>query len=71
MNKKVGAAKNIGVARERPPPPPIEMLAMIKTSQEILLFLQFQFLLASLRTKYTRTTVINNDIDPEGPSPSI
>ena len=45
-------------------PSPIEMLPMIKTSQKRLLFLQFQFLLASLPT-----TVINNNIDPGGPGP--
>ena len=44
-------------------PPPIKVLPMIKISQKRL-FLSFQFLLAS-----TRTTVINNDIDPEGPGP--
>ena len=46
----------IGVARGGPGGaqgarfPPIETLPMIKTSQKRLLFLQFQFLLASLRT---------------------
>ena len=45
-------------------PSPIEMLPMIKMSQKRLLFFQFQFLLAS-----SRTTVINNNIDPEGPGP--
>ena len=44
--------------------PPIEMLPMIKMSQKRLLFFQFQFLLAS-----SRTTVINNRIDPGGPAP--
>ena len=39
--------------------PPIEMLPMIKMSPKRLLFLQFQFILAS-----SRTTVINNNIDP-------
>ena len=38
------------------------MLPMIKASQKRLLFLQFQFLLAS-----SRTTVINNNTDPGGP----
>ena len=57
----------IGVARGGAPPP-IEMLTMIKMSQKRLLFLQF--LLASSRiTVYTRTTVINNNIDRGGPSP--
>ena len=45
-------------------PPPIEKLPMIKTHKKRLLFLQFQFLLASLPT-----TVINNHIDPGGPGP--
>ena len=40
------------------------MLPMIKMSQKELLFLQFQFLLASLRT-----IAINNNIDPGGPGP--
>ena len=47
-------------------PPLIEMPPMIKMSQKRLLFLQFQFLSASLRT-----TVIDNNIDPGGPGPSI
>ena len=54
-----------------PRPPPIEMLPKIKILQKRLLFLQFEFLLGSLRTTvgYTRTTVINNNIDPGGPGP--
>ena len=44
--------------------PPIEMLPIIKMSQKRLLFFQFQFLLASLRT-----IVINNNIDPGGLGP--
>ena len=41
----------IGVARGGGrPPPPIETLPMIKTSQKRLLFLQFQYVIASLRT---------------------
>ena len=55
----------MGVAREGgtrgpAPPPPIDMLPMIKMSQKRLLFLQF--LLTS-----SRTTIINNNIDPGGP----
>ena len=43
---------------------------MIKMSQKRLLFLQFQFLLASsCITQYTCTTVINNNIDLGGPGP--
>ena len=53
-------------AFSRPPPPPIEMLSMIKMPQKILLFLQFQHLLAT-----SRTTVINNNIDPGARVPSI
>ena len=47
------------------------MLPVIKMSQKRLLFLQFQFLLASSRKTvgYTRTTVINNNIYPGGPGP--
>ena len=44
--------------------PPIEMLLLIRMSQKRLLFLQFQFLLA-----FSRTTVINNNIDPGGLGP--
>ena len=40
----------IGIARGGLATPPNEMLPMIKMSQKRLLFLQFQFLLASLRT---------------------
>ena len=62
--------KSIGVAKGGPgPPPPIEMLLMIKMSQKRLLCLQFQFLLAFLRTTVKRTTLINNNIDPGGPGP--
>ena len=63
---------SIAVARggRGPGPSPIEMLPMIKMSQTRLLSLQFQFFLASSRTTvYSRTTVINNNIDPGGPSP--
>ena len=35
---------------QAPPPPPIEMLPMIKMSQKRLLFRLFQFLLATSRT---------------------
>ena len=58
--------------QEGPRGPPIEMLPMIKMSQKRLLFLQLQFLLASLHTRvhpYTRTAVINNCIEPGGPGP--
>ena len=47
-----------------PLPSLIEMLPMIKMSQKRLLFLQFQFLLAS-----SRTTVINNNFYLGGTSP--
>ena len=47
-------------------PPPIEMLPMIKMSQKRLLFLQFHFLLGS-----SRTTAINNNIDPGVRAPAI
>ena len=40
----------IGVSRRPGPPPPIEMLPMIRMSQKRLLFRLFQFLLATLRT---------------------
>ena len=38
-------------------------------SQKILLFLQFQFLLHLRVQQYTRTVVINNNIDPGDPGP--
>ena len=39
-------------------------------SQKRLLFLQFQFLFLHLCVQqYKRTTVINNNINPEGPGP--
>ena len=46
------------------PDPPIKMLPMIKKVTKKLLFLQFQFLLAS-----SRTTVINNNNDLGGLGP--
>ena len=55
-----------GEPGDPPPPPQIEMLPIMKVSQKRLFFFQFQFLLAS-----SRTTVINNNIDPRGPGPSI
>ena len=47
-----GPPSSIGVAKGGPggPGPPIEMLPKIKMSQKRLLFLQFQFYLASSRT---------------------
>ena len=60
----MGGSPGIGVAKGGGMGPLIEMLLIIKTSQKRLLFLQFQFLLASLHT-----TVINNNIDPGGPGP--
>ena len=49
-----------------PGPPPIEMLPMIKTSQKKTIVSSVSVFLASMRT-----TVINNNINPEGPAPSI
>ena len=46
----IGLARGGGGGGQGGRPPPIEMLSMIKLTQKKLLFLQFQFLLASLRT---------------------
>ena len=57
----------IGVARGGIRPPLIEMPLMIKMSQKRLLFLQFQFFFSIFANNSTRkrTSVINNNIDPE------
>ena len=64
--KKISYSKgNAHHKRNQRPPSPVEMLPMIKMSQNVtILFLPFQFLSAS-----SRTTVTNNNIDSGGPGP--
>ena len=53
-----------------PGPPPIEMRPMIKMCQKSLLFRQFQYFPAFFCVQqYTRTAVINNNIDNQEAGP--
>ena len=57
----------MGVARA--PPPPIEMLLMLKCHKKVYCFFSLSFFQHLREQRYTHTTVINNNIDPDGPGP--